>query len=188
MIANETFKNFNKMCKDFIADINELKSKTNEIADDRISAAIRDIGNKPATLLLFWIELYRKMEETSKYDVDYLKYSYSLEHVMPQKWETYWPLPGVKDEEIEKVNRKKAVYSIGNMTLLTTSLNSSLKNFELARKINGEGRKKGIRAYASLSITQEDIVKPFEQGNLVWNEESIENRTKELEQLILKLW
>lgn len=188
MITNETFKNFNKMCKDFIADISELKSKSNEIADDRISAAIRDIGNKPATLLLFWIELYRKMEETNKYDVDYLKYSYSLEHVMPQKWETYWPLPGLKDEEIEKINRVKAIYSIGNMTLLTTSLNSSLKNFELARKINGEGRKKGIRAYASLSITQEDIVKPFEQGNLIWDEESIENRTKGLEQLILKLW
>jgi len=38
--------------------------------------------------LLFWVELFR--ENNNKFDTNGLKYNYSLEHVMPQKWEEHW--------------------------------------------------------------------------------------------------
>lgn len=188
MIVNETTKSYNKICREFIAEPNSLHSKVDEVSDERISTALRSINNKPAALLLFWIELYRRFKESNKFDEDSLKFDYSLEHVMPQKWESHWPLPGKVDEKIETNYRVKAIYSIGNMTLLTTGLNSSLKNFELSRKMNGEGRKKGIKSYASLSITRDDLVTPYEKGNFDWNEDTIEARSVALQQTILEIW
>jgi len=73
------------------------------------------------------------------------------------------------------------------MTLLRSRLNASLRNYDFERKINGEGRKKGIRHYADLLITK-DIVEKFDQGDEVWNEEKIENRTKEFTDMSLKIW
>ena len=126
-----------------------------------------------------------------------LKYSYSLEHIMPQKWEQYWGgVPqkfkpdGVSMSQEEATrDRYEKVYSIGNMTLLTTALNSSLRNFEFSRKVEGEGRKRGIKQYASLSITQDDIVKPYDLGDRrIWDEEKIISRTGKLESEILAIW
>ena len=74
------------------------------------------------------------------------------------------------------------------MTLLTTSLNSSLRNFEFRRKVEGEGRKKGIKHYSSLSITSEDIVKPYDEGDIIWDEFKISARTKKLTQEVLSIW
>jgi hypothetical protein len=74
------------------------------------------------------------------------------------------------------------------MTLLTSSLNSSLRNYVFEKKVNGEGGKKGMKAYASLSITRDDIVSGCERGDLVWNEDRICERTKSLSQEIEQIW
>jgi hypothetical protein len=53
--------------------------------------------------------------------------SFTVEHVMPVKWEKHWALPETAaDEEREK--RVGAIHSLGNLTLATQSLNSSLSN------------------------------------------------------------
>ena len=85
-------------------------------------------------------------------------------------------------------DRWDKVYWIGNMTLLTTSLNSSLRNFVFTKKMEGEGRKKGVKSYASLSITKDDIVTPFEQGDRIWDEVKIATRTNQLTTEILAIW
>lgn len=72
--------------------------------------------------------------------------------------------------------------------MLTTALNSSLRNFEFSRKVEGEGRKKGIKQYASLSITEEDIVKPYGLGDRTWDENKIMARTERLQSEILAIW
>ena len=56
------------------------------------------------------------------------------------------------------------------------------------RKIMGEGRKKGIAFYGTLSITRRDIMEPFNGGDLVWDEAKIENRTVALEGELLAMW
>ena len=54
--------------------------------------------------------------------------------------------------------------------------------------MEGEGRKKGIKHYSSLSITSEDIVRPFNNGDTVWDEAKIINRTQKLAQEVLAIW
>ena len=72
------------------------------------------------------------------------------------------------------------------MTLLNSSLNSSLRNYEFARKITGEKRKKGMKDYAGLDITRE-IINTYEAGT-PWNESSVRKRTKELTKEFFEIW
>jgi len=139
--------------------------------------------------------LYRRNND-SRYDRDELKYTYTLEHVMPQKWEEYWssvPVVGddgniIKDSEIAKQYRYKLIYSIGNMTLLKSSLNTALRNYEFKRKVEGEGRKRGIKHYAELGITKLDIVVPYDLGDCTWNETKIRERAQKIAEDVLNIW
>jgi len=124
-----------------------------------------------------------------------LKYNYSLEHIMPVKWQDYWtfdkiPHPKLSEigEDEARKDRDRKIYWLGNMTLLTARLNSALKNYDFERKVLGEGRKKGIKAYGELFITKQDIVEPFEAGIRVWDESRIEERTRNLFQEFNEIW
>jgi hypothetical protein len=79
--------------------------------------------------------------------------------------------------------RKNAINSIGNLTLLNGSLNSSLSNDAFNVKIDGNKNKNGIRKYgSSLSITQE-IIEAYDK-NPNWNEISITQRNIELYKIL----
>ena len=153
-------------------------------------------NNKIATLLLFWIELHRRAND-SKFDLTDLKYSYSLEHIMPQSWEDNWGIDKIQvvtadtespifDDETAKEIRRAAIYEIGNMTILNRKLNSSLSNKPMKEKLDGKGRTKGMRVYASLDVAQE-VIKTFDESNR-WNEKIIRDRTNRLFAEFLNLW
>ena len=192
VVQKVPIKNYNKLVKQFIKDSTNLEKELGKITKKDIETGLKKVPNKLASLILFWIELYRRYEE-KRSDILELKYTYSLEHIMPIKWREHWnfdkvPHPNNSLTEIEKEkDREEKLYWLGNMTLLRSRLNASLRNYDFERKINGEGRKKGIRHYADLLITK-DIVEKFDQGDKVWNEEKIENRTKEFTDMSLKIW
>jgi hypothetical protein len=53
----------------------------------------------------------------------------SVEHLLPQQWETNWPLPDDEDSaEREWQEREELLHTLGNLTLVTASLNSTLSN------------------------------------------------------------
>ncbi len=53
----------------------------------------------------------------------------SVEHLLPQQWEAHWALPShPEDEERERQTRSALVHTIGNLTLVTDSLNASMSN------------------------------------------------------------
>jgi hypothetical protein len=195
MITKSETKSYNKICKEFIKDNSAIDAKLTEQTDDEVKNGLTSIVNKNATLLLFWVELYRRAND-SKQSVKELKYNYSLEHLIPQKWEEYWSKVSIvdvdgnviPDKEIAKRERYSKIYQIGNMTLLNSSLNTSLRNYEFDRKIKGEGRKKGIKDYADLGITRFDILTPYENGDKIWNEKKIIDRTESLATDIIKIW
>lgn len=195
VLAQHETKNFNKIARAFIADPQALAAEAKLTTDGDVVAGIRKISNKHAALVLFWIELRRRSRD-HKYDITELKYDYSLEHIMPQKWEQHWgEIPdkrdasgGVMSRDDAKKDRHDKVYWLGNMTLLTSELNSSLRNFAFQKKVAGDGRKKGIKAYGLLSITHDDIVEPYERGETVWDESRIVKRTDALARELLSIW
>lgn len=77
-------------------------------------------------------------------------------------------------------------YEIGNMALLVSSLNTSIRNYEFKRKMEGEGRKAGVKKYDYLLYTK-DITALYDKGD-IWDETKIHNRTRQLTDEILKMW
>jgi len=195
VLAQHETKNFNKIARDFITNHSALATEAEQTTDEEVVNGLKSISNKNAALVLFWIELRRRSLDR-KYDSTELKYDYSLEHIMPQKWEQYWKdLPekrdasgGIMGPDDAKKDRYERVYWLGNMTLLTSSLNSSLRNYAFQKKMAGDGRKKGVKAYASLSITHDDIVEPFDRGDTIWDETRIAKRTDALSKEVLGIW
>jgi hypothetical protein len=103
--------------------------------------------------------------------------SYTIEHVMPQSWQSNWPLaPGISDLE-----RDRLVQTLGNLTLLSTKLNSSVSNGPWL----GEGGKRA-------ALNEKDVLllnsKVQEVGKDGWSEELIRSRTEELTSMILDIW
>lgn len=135
------------------------------------------IENRDATLVLFWIELYRESQNEEYRDRSELPYHFTLEHLMPQEWEPHWRHI-VNDGE----KAKRLINQIGNMTLLRQKLNKSISNSEWRTKLDGDGRKRGIKEYADLSITREVV------GYDEWNAEAIEKRTQKLTDEFLTIW
>jgi uncharacterized protein with ParB-like and HNH nuclease domain len=164
------------------------------ISRDDIIKSLQSISDKLATWLLFWIELYRRFR-SERYDYGCLTYNYTLEHIMPKKWDTHWKDVAVVDDEgavitdekVAKQHRDSKIQSLGNMTLLKGKLNSELQNYSFTKKMDGSENHKGIKHYAELGITK-DIVKKYDDGEKNWNEQTINARTEELANDILKIW
>ncbi len=190
-ICGETTKNYNNECIQFIkgAAIKEMLGSCKNINSDNFEYGLRHMSsNKLATLLLFWVELYKRSTENS--DNKEFKYEFTLEHIMPQKWEQHWSDAPVYDENGEQVSdeeqikaiRHSAIYEIGNMTLLNKKLNASVSNYDFKRKIEGEGKKRGMKELADCLIARELLEKK------IWDEREIRKRTAELSKIIRKLW
>ena len=112
--------------------------------------------------------------------------SYSLEHLMPKKWnpET-WPIADPTLTESRNLKLK----TLGNLAILPQNLNSSISNNSWNIKLNGNTRKKGLKEYASgldtmafvLSQTDWDESKIearadwlFDNARVIWNFEDVE--------------
>lgn len=113
----------------------------------------------------------------------------NVEHLLPQKWMKAWPLPHEADENAG-LRRDNALHKLGNLTLTTTKLNSSLSNNPWNEK------KVDIRRHSLLRLTTDSVLSPPptlvgwtpESWSAEWDEQRIEERTLYLAQLALQFW
>ena len=187
-----SIKNYNKVCLSLLSSenpqnyLNSYNEQTIDVVWNQFPVGLKAIKNTPANLLLFIIEMIRRKQNGEDNYADALVFNKTLEHIMPQKWEKNWltvPSYYLDDNEqyvvlenIEdiKKNRKSKIGSIGNMTLLTSKLNTSISNESFKNKIEG-GKHKGIKAFVgTLSVAQE-IVDAYNETQ-VWDERNIIER------------
>ena len=194
-------KNLGKVCSKLLSDrtIEEEISEKNGYINDSIleTQLLTQTSNKSATLILFWIEMHNRYKDNRE-SIKELAYSYTLEHILPQKWEAHWQIPltpiteecdaeEAKKRDEENVSaRQRAVFEIGNMTLLNGRLNSSISNYDINRKVEGEKGKKGIRYYNELSMTKRFLENYDKEKK--WDESTIRARSKVLIEEFKKIW
>lgn len=94
--------------------------------------------------------------------------------MMPQQWEENWSVVGM--DENAKLERNRKIKTLGNLTLVTQPLNSSMKNGPWTQK------RESLKAHSHLKITSEYI----EKGD--WNESEISQRAADLASIALKIW
>jgi uncharacterized protein with ParB-like and HNH nuclease domain len=132
-----------------------------------------EISNANAREILYCISLYQIYNP--KNDINKLSSSsYSTEHMLPQKWETNWSINGM--DEVGKINRNRKLKTLGNLTLVTKSLNSSMKNAAWDKK------KKALKEFSLLKITTDYI------DSTEWDETKIDSRGSDLAAMALKIW
>ncbi|MER9800918.1 DUF262 domain-containing HNH endonuclease family protein [Mesorhizobium sp. M0142] len=109
----------------------------------------------------------------------------TIEHIMPQKWRDHWPIEG---GETERVNRDRALHGIGNLTLVSGSLNPSLSNsaWKLAPRADGKANCKSValKAHSKLQMN----AKLLDQWPDVWSEKEITKRAEVLFEATSQIW
>ena len=135
--------------------------------------------NKQATGILYFIE--SKLRNRSLHSTAMLGLkSYSLEHVMPKKWENNWP---AVDTQQEKDQRNYALMTIGNLTIIPSSLNSSIRDSNWEIKKNGTINRPGLIQYASgLETFSQYLVED------IWDETKINHRANFLYEKAKMIW
>ena len=131
------------------------------------------ISNKQAGEILYLIALKDIDSEYSDSKTLSSK-SFSVEHMMPKKWEENWKESDFN--ELDKFNRNQKLLTLGNLTLVTKNLNSKLRNQAWSAK------KKTLKEYSSLKITTAYLDKEE------WNHKTIEKRAILLCEKALNIW
>lgn len=191
LINHESTSNYNKISKHLIQNSNYLQDSLKEFKDNKWIDGISKMNNKEARIVLFWLELYRRYQNKKIAEKE-LQDHYTLEHIMPVTWETNWSDVDVIDlntnkkiENIEeaRIYRKKAILSLGNMTLLISNVNSAVGNKSFEKK------KPDYKLYGdNLSITKLDIIQNIMDKNIQWNEVEIKKRESNLKNELKRMF
>lgn len=116
-----------------------------------------------------------------------------IEHVMPQGWRTYWQ-DGILHDPEACAERDFRINTIGNLTLVTKSLNSTLSNRpwtdKAATATPGSGEDKGLGKRALLNkYSVLALSRPIVDEHLdAWTDSDITKRSKTLAAAIAKAW
>ncbi|NIZ47840.1 DUF262 domain-containing HNH endonuclease family protein (plasmid) [Entomospira nematocerorum] len=170
-------------------------SQNSDINDDnKVLLGLKELDRqksiKLATQLLFWLELNERNQESDGNGNNiYAKLDgLQLEHILPKKWQEHWPVEG----EEHQLQRERAVHKFGNMTLLTAKINKNISNYAFNIKMKGskDGKIKGIEKLGESSLlNKKHLINPYNENKLVvWDEAAIDDRTRKLTDLVLKLW
>lgn len=109
----------------------------------------------------------------------------TIEHLLPESWGSYWPInkEGKSAEEIlkQKIRRDTLKHSIGNLTLITGSLNPAISNGPWQTK------RPEILKYSKTNLNR--YFQPDLEDSLsVWNEDTIIERSDKLTDLFIQVW
>ncbi|HEX4409838.1 MAG TPA: DUF262 domain-containing HNH endonuclease family protein [Xanthobacteraceae bacterium] len=107
-----------------------------------------------------------------------------IEHVMPQSWESNWPLPAGEPLNGKAAeNRRIVIHTVGNLTLLTKKLNITLSNAAWTTDNKATSSKQNSIKKYSLMMLSKEILDKSE-----WNEIEISNRTTALFDHACQVW
>ncbi len=200
MLAGLTSKNYNKTTADLLqavrrrpdqADdqiIEELAASSSAISvwpdDKTITGVVVTRGMygwvaKPRlVMVLSAIELARRESNNKTESVLTLPPKLTLEHLMPQKWRDAWSDPDLDDEAARDAGlvRDSVVHRLGNLTLTSGPLNSSLSNNAWAVKAPA------LREHSLLALNSEV------SALASWDVEDIHRRGYSLATEICAIW
>lgn len=174
----------------------EMSDSNSNVSDDAISSYIDKVNSDTAKAILFTFELYKRNQPL--HDNPRLQYGFTLEHIIPKRWQTHWGDVDIYDmttgelfegaDEDKVKYRNNVVMNLGNMILLNQSLNSSVSNNKINIKIDGiPDKHNGYRICSSMELTKE-IISAYDNGENIWDERNVASRKKSLLDLFFIIW
>ena len=202
LITNYTSKNYNRLFVDLIRAVDKGANVTANAVTTYLlqgtGESTRFPGDEEVRTALFSQGLYGRIAQykvravlealdaashTSKSETLTMPTNLTIEHVLPQAWQTHWPLPdSVKADPVQEqkaaARRSVLLNTLGNLTLITGSLNPALSNSAWTIK------RPELLKFSKLNLTQ------YFHGSdaNTWDEQAIEKRTEVLLGQLLKIW
>jgi hypothetical protein len=112
-----------------------------------------------------------------------IKSALTVEHIMPQSWHASWQIAGLDHLDdfdparlARQMERDGAINKLGNLTLLTGALNSSVSNGSYSIKMPA------VRSHSSLALNRE--LNRYDE----WNEQRIAERGAALFKTAREIW
>lgn len=146
--------------------------------DDEVRSALRTEAvyrRYPRARLRGFLEAVENAyrSETGQPQVE--RAGFPIEHILPRKWQEHWPVSGIEAEQdrLERVDR------LGNLTLLTSKLNSKVSNGPWASK------RTALLEHNTIKLTGR-LIEQTEGKE--WNEALIDQRTEALINVLLEIW
>lgn len=168
--------------KQFIDFIEKSSEKVNYLPNDQ---ELKDgfynsaLINKQSAGILYFIE--SKIRDRTKQATQLLGISkYSLEHLMPKKWENKW---GKISNKEEVYGRNKKILTLGNLAIITQSLNASIRDSDWSTKKQGNSKNQGLTHFSAGIETLAPYLALQE-----WNETEIEKRAQYLYEKAIEIW
>ena len=119
----------------------------------------------------------RRLRSSGKSEQTTVPPNLTIEHLMPVGWgKEKWPLPEGLDEDAATYQRSTLIHSIGNLTLATQKLNSSMSNGPWASK------RDELQEHSVLLLNNELLSQP------AWDEDTIRCRSRRMAQLVSERW
>jgi hypothetical protein len=118
-----------------------------------------------------------KSEPVLTFNFDQLE----VEHILPQAWEAQWPL----DESVtSSEDRNWRLHGIGNLTLVSGSLNKDLKNGPWYAVEGKPSKRAGLQAHSKLELNAR-LLNDYAGG---WHEAAMKSRAERLFEAARLIW
>lgn len=172
--------------------LDSLKDYINNKDEDRVVSPVSDqdvlecihgkvyLVNEQNTGILYMLETRLRSGIYSATNIKGIKY-YSLEHMMPKKWEQTWDKTGLSDDVIK--DRNSRLYTLGNLAIIPGRLNTSVSNNTWYIKLHGKSNKPGLLDAATGLVTLDPYLKIDD-----WNEKEMVKRADDLYAKIINIW
>lgn len=191
MLVRATTKNYNRLFTSLIL---------NEVKDAEALRKALEANDEATTYMPGDAEVRSAFEESCLYNLQskgvlYLLESairpgmsstallgfnqYTLEHMMPKKWRNKW---GALDEEAA-TRRDRKLLTLGNLAIITHSLNASIRDADWPTKKQGKGYKDGLALCAAGLATMAGALEKES-----WDEGDIADRAEWLADKALEVW
>lgn len=204
MLIRATAKSYNKVMVEVVSLINNSKS-------DQVAASVEKYFASQRSEVAYWpdddevrrelgvLQAYRRLSrgrvrmileaiedhwrgwisgKESMAGMRIRRGTYAIEHLLPQSWHKHWPLsPGVIDAD-----RDARLHRLGNLTLLTRKLNSTVSNGPWL----GEKGKVAHLQEKDVVLLNSRVLKTHATSQ--WDEAAIDARTDEAIEAILNIW
>ena len=198
MICRQTTKDYNRLVLELASRLREsgldkadaitaafLKAQTAYAREWPSDEAVADaLGSSPLYRLLTRGRLRlvlegaeRWLRSSGKSEQPAVPTNLTIEHLMPVGWrQEEWPLPEGIDTDAATYQRNTLIHSIGNLTLATQKLNSSMSNDPWTSK------RDELQEHSVLLLNNELLSRPS------WSEETIRSRSRRMAKLVSERW
>lgn len=204
MLVRATAKSYNKLLADLVSVVrNATPGSVGQKVREFFASQSSEVGYWPdddeVRAELTTLPIYRKLSrarlrmvlesiedhwrgwiagKTSAAGMRIRRSTYAIEHLMPQSWLKHWPLTaGVLETE-----RDARIHRLGNLTLLTKKLNSTVSNGPWA----GDKGKSAHLQEKDVLLLNSRLLKDY--ASRQWDEPGIDQRTDRAIQAILEIW